>query len=189
MRLPGEQEAPYNSFLICLDDPESQDHVASDLLENNNVLSVSFSADSDQQFRDIVGSLTYIVLVIIVCAGALAFVVLYNLANINVEERVREIATIKVLGFYDREVSAYIYRESILSSLLGIGVGLLLGIPFLRFIIRTAEVDAVMFNPALSPTMFLFSALLSLLFSLVVNLAMHFRLKKIDMVQSLKSIE
>ena len=133
--------------------------------------------------------MTYIVLVIIVCAGALAFVVLYNLANINVEERVREIATIKVLGFYDREVSAYIYRESILSSLLGIGVGLLLGIPFLRFIIRTAEVDAVMFNPALSPTMFLFSALLSLLFSLVVNLAMHFRLKKIDMVQSLKSIE
>ena len=94
-----------------------------------------------------------------------------------------------MLGFYDREVSAYIYRESILSSLLGIGVGLLLGIPFLRFIIRTAEVDAVMFNPALSPTMFLFSALLSLLFSLVVNLAMHFRLKKIDMVQSLKSIE
>lgn len=184
-----EQEVPYNSFLICLDDPESQDHVASDLLENNNVLSVSFSADSGQQFRDIVGSLTYIVLVIIVCAGALAFVVLYNLANINVEERVREIATIKVLGFYDREVSAYIYRESILSSLLGIGVGLLLGIPFLRFIIRTAEVDAVMFNPALSPTMFLFSALLSLLFSLVVNLAMHFRLKKIDMVQSLKSIE
>ena len=153
------------------------------------MLSVSFSADSGQQFRDIVGSLTYIVLVIIVCAGALAFVVLYNLANINVEERVREIATIKVLGFYDREVSAYIYRESILSSLLGIGVGLLLGIPFLRFIIRTAEVDAVMFNPALSPTMFLFSALLSLLFSLVVNLAMHFRLKKIDMVQSLKSIE
>ena len=128
-------------------------------------------------------------LVLIVCAGALAFVVLYNLASINVEERAREIATIKVLGFYDKEVSSYIDRESNLSALMGMAAGLLLGVPFLDFIIQTAEVDAVMFNPAINKETFLFSALLTVLFTGVVNFAMRFRLKKIDMVQSLKSVE
>ena len=135
------------------------------------------------------GSPQYIVLVIIICAGALAFVVLYNLANINIEERIREIATIKVLGFYDREVSSYIHRESVVSALMGMLAGLALGVPFLKFIIKTAEVDAVMFNPQMQPSSFIYAGALTMLFTLVVNWAMHFRLKKVDMVSSLKSVE
>lgn len=183
------QPAASNAFLVNLAEGASQDDLAASLLKNNNVLAVSSSDASGRQFRDIVGSLNYIVLVLIVCAGALAFVVLYNLATINVEERVREIATIKVLGFYDKEVSSYIYRESNISALMGMVAGLLLGVPFLDFIIQTAEVDAVMFNPMINKETFLFSALLTILFTGIVNFAMHFRLKKKDMVQSLKSVE
>lgn len=183
------EEAKSNAFLVNLAEGADQDELAASLLKNNNVLAVTSSDASGRQFRDIVGSLNYIVLVLIVCAGALAFVVLYNLASINVEERAREIATIKVLGFYDKEVSSYIDRESNLSALMGMAAGLLLGVPFLDFIIQTAEVDAVMFNPAINKETFLFSALLTVLFTGVVNFAMRFRLKKIDMVQSLKSVE
>ncbi len=183
------EEARSNAFLVNLAEGADQDQLAASLLKNNNVLAVTSSDASGRQFRDIVGSLNYIVLVLIVCAGALAFVVLYNLAAINVEERAREIATIKILGFYDREVSSYIRRESNISALMGMIAGLLLGVPFLDFIIQTAEVDAVMFNPAINKETFLFSALLTMLFTGVVNFAMHFRLKKIDMVQSLKSVE
>ena len=150
---------------------------------------MGYTEEGGTTFRDIVGSLNYIVLVLIICAGALAFVVLYNLANINVEERLREIATIKVLGFYDKEVSSYIFRESIISTLLGIGTGLVLGIPFLKFIINTAEVDAVMFNPQMRWDSFVFSSLLTILFALAVNWVMHFRLKKVEMATSLKSVE
>lgn len=181
--------AASNAFLVNLAEGAEQDALSTQLLKNNNVLAVSSSDASGRQFRDIVGSLNYIVLVLIICAGALAFVVLYNLATINVEERVREIATIKVLGFYDKEVSSYIYRESNISALMGMVAGLLLGVPFLDFIIQTAEVDAVMFNPVINKETFLFSALLTVLFTGIVNFAMHFRLKKIDMVQSLKSVE
>ena len=183
------QPVSYNGFLVNMTSDATEDALSSQLLTNNNILMINYTASSGSQFHDIVDSLNYIVLVLIVCAGALAFVVLYNLANINIEERVREIATIKVLGFYDGEVSAYIYRENILSSLMGMVAGLFLGIPFLRFVIHTSEVDAVMFNPALDAPTFLFSALLTLLFTIVVNIAMHFRLKRVDMVQSLKSIE
>ena len=183
------QPVSYNSFLVNMTPDATEDALSSQLLTNNNILMINYTASSGSQFHDIVDSLNYIVLVLIVCAGALAFVVLYNLANINIEERVREIATIKVLGFYDGEVSAYIYRENILSSLMGMMAGLFLGIPFLRFVIHTSEVDAVMFNPALDVPTFLFSALLTLLFTIIVNIAMHFRLKRVDMVQSLKSIE
>ncbi len=183
------QPVSYNGFLVNMTPDATEDALSSQLLTNNNILMITYTASSGSQFRDIVDSLNYIVLVLIVCAGALAFVVLYNLANINIEERVREIATIKVLGFYDGVVSAYSYRENILSSLMGMVAGLFLGIPFLRFVIHTSEVDAVMFNPALDVPTFLFSALLTLLFTIIVNIAMHFRLKKVDMVQSLKSIE
>ena len=183
------EEAKSNAFLVNLAEGAGHDELAASLLKNNNVLAVTSSDASGRQFRDIVGSLNYIVLVLIICAGALAFVVLYNLASINVEERVREIATIKVLGFYDKEVSSYIYRESNISALMGMAAGLLLGVPFLDFIIQTAEVDAVMFNPVINKETFLFSALLTILFTSIVNFAMHFRLKKVDMVQSLKSVE
>lgn len=182
-------DARYNSVAVRLNEQADQNAFSTALLKNNNVRLISFTSDGGQQFRDVVKSLNYIVLVLIVCAGLLAFVVLYNLANINIEERIREIATIKVLGFYDAEVSAYVSRENTISSLLGMGAGLILGIPFERFIIHTAEVDAVMFNPDIGVWSFVLAGLFTFGFSLLVNSAMHFHLKKISMVESLKSVE
>ena len=126
---------------------------------------------------------------LILSAGALAIVVLYNLANINVNERIRELATIKVLGFYDREVTAYITRENTVSSILGMGLGLIGGIFLERFVVHTAEVDLVMFAPDMTWDCFVFAGLLTLVFAEAVNFVLHFKLKKIDMVESLKSVE
>jgi putative ABC transport system permease protein len=136
-----------------------------------------------------VDSLDAIVILLIVCAGGLAFVVLYNLANINITERVREIATIKVLGFYDGETSAYIYRENLISTLVGIIVGLAAGKILHYFVVITSEVDLVLFNRQLVWWAYVLGALLTLAFAFIVNLVLHFKLKKIDMVESLKSVE
>ena len=125
----------------------------------------------------------------IISAGALAFVVLYNLTNINITEREKEIATIKVLGFYDKEVSSYIYRETAALTIIGTAVGLVLGIFLHQFVIRTAEVDMVMFGRAIYAPSYLWAALLTLLFSLLVNLVMHRKLKKVSMVESMKAPE
>lgn len=178
-----------NAFLVKLDGECDNDKLSTSLLSNNNILGMSYSEEGGKKFRDIVGSLNYIVLVLIICAGALAFVVLYNLANINVEERIREIATIKVLGFYDNEVSSYVSRESFISSMMGMLAGLLVGIPFLKFIIATAEVDVVMFNPKMRWDSFVFASVLTMLFTVIVDRVMYKRLKKVDMVSSLKSVE
>lgn len=134
-------------------------------------------------------SLDAIVILLIVCAGGLAFVVLYNLANINITERVREIATIKVLGFYDGETSAYIYRENLISTIVGIIVGLAAGKILHYFVVITSEVDLVLFNRQLVWWAYVLGALLTLAFAFIVNLVLHFKLKKIDMVESLKSVE
>ena len=115
--------------------------------------------------------------------------VLYNLTNINITEREKEIATIKVLGFFDKEVSAYVYRESAVLSLIGTLAGLVLGVFLHMFVIYTVEVDAVMFGRSIKPLSYLFAALLTLLFSLLVNLVMHRKLKKISMVESMKAPE
>ena len=134
-------------------------------------------------------SLALIVVAIIASAGALAFVVLFNLSNINVNERIRELATIKVLGFFDGEVAAYIYRENILSTIMGTGAGLILGIFLEKFVVQTAEVDAVMFAPGIAAYCFFAAAAISVFFSVLVNITLYFRLKKIDMATSLKAIE
>jgi putative ABC transport system permease protein len=130
-----------------------------------------------------------IVVVLIMCAGALAFVVLYNLTNINVLERKREIATIKVLGFFDREVTAYIYRETGLLTLIGCAVGLGLGIFMHAFVIQTVEVDNVMFARNIMPLSFLWSTLLTLAFSVVVDIVMSWKLRHIGMADNLKSVD
>ena len=131
----------------------------------------------------------YIVLVVVVCAAALAFIVLYNLTNINITERVREIATLKVLGFTPHEVNAYIYRETMLLSLIGAFVGLFLGIAMEGYVVITAEVDQVMFGREIHALSFIIAFALTMLFSVIVTLAMKFKLKKIDMVESLKSVD
>ena len=130
-----------------------------------------------------------VVIVLIVSAGTLAFIVLYNLTNINIAERERELATIKVLGFHDGEVSAYIYRETALLSLIGMALGLAFGVVLHAFVVRTAEIDAVMFGRSIAPLSFVYAGLLTLVFTAIVSLFMHKKLKKIDMVQSLKSNE
>jgi len=124
-----------------------------------------------------------------VCAGALAVVVLYNLANINITERVREIATIKVLGFYDGEVASYIYRENIISCVLGILLGNILGVFLHKFVVSTSEVDLVMFNRELVWWAYALGAVLTILFAALVNFVLYFKLSKIKMVESLKSVE
>lgn len=159
------------------------------LVSRDDILMVSYAEDGNESFSKLVDSLSFIVILIILCAGALAFVVMFNLTNINVNERMHELATIKVLGFYDGEVAAYIYRENSISAFMGMLVGLLIGVIFEKFVIKTCEVDSVMFAPDIPLYCFLASAALTIAFALLVNLMLYFRLKKIDMATSLKSVE
>ena len=184
-------KAEYDLFMCTAKEgvPFDEDSTGKDYLDTEGVLGVSFISGSVKNFEDMISSLNYVVLVMIVSAAALAFVVLYNLTNINVAERKREISTLKVLGFKDTETSAYIYRENILLSVFGIGAGLLLGVWLLGFIINTIEMDMVMFGRDIHFITFVLSALLTGVFASLVNVIMHKRLKKIDMVESLKSVE
>lgn len=140
-------------------------------------------------FANIVNTLNMVIILFIVAAMALAIVVLYNLNNINVNERVRELATLKVLGFYDGEVSAYIYRENIFLTLIGICVGLVLGIPLNYAVVGIIDIDTITFKTELEPLSFIIAAAITIIFAIIVNLLMHFKLKKISMVESLKSVE
>lgn len=184
-------EAAFQNIIAKTSDSSEQfeNKLSSDMLKNPDISSVSFITGISKNFKDIIVSLNYVVIVLIISAGALAFVVLYNLTNINVTERLREIATIKVLGFYDDEVSAYVYRENIFLTIIGIGAGLILGIILHRFIVVTAEIDYVMFGRNINPPSYIFSALLTLVFSGFVNFVMYFKLKKVGMVESLKSVD
>jgi putative ABC transport system permease protein len=186
-----EKKLEYHQVMAKIKDTSEdfQNKLSTDLLKNKDISSVSFITGITSDFKDIIGSLNYVVLVLIISAGALAFVVLYNLTNINVTERLREIATIKVLGFYDNEVSAYVYRENVFLTLIGMALGLILGIFLHRFIIITAEVEYIMFGRQIKPLSFVYAAVLTLLFSGLVNIVMYFRLKKIDMVESMKSVD
>lgn len=139
--------------------------------------------------QESLGSLDVVTIVIIVSAAALAFIVLYNLTNINVSERERELSTIKVLGFYDKEVTMYVYRENIVLTLMGILFGLVLGIIMHRFVLQTAEIDMMRFSRHINLTSYLYSGLLTFLFSGVVMILMHFKLKYIDMIEALKAME
>ena len=182
-------EPAYNTFLFNVSEDCVRSAAAEQLLDHGGILGVSYSSEGMGRFIDMMSSLNSIVWVLIISAGALAFIVMYNLVNINVNERIRELATIKVLGFYDKEVSAYIYRENNIAAAIGILIGLVLGVFLERFVIVTAEVDAVMFAPDISVPCFLFAAALTVLFTLIVNITLHFQLKKINMVESLKSVE
>lgn len=178
-------------FLSCMVKTGALDDyaVAEELLTDPEISSVSRVRDLLDNFNKIFSSLNLVVYVLIICASLLAFIVLYNLTNINITERARELATIKVLGFFDREVDAYLYRENIILTVIGCAAGLVLGIFLHRFVITTAEVDMVMFTRTVTPLSFLFSAILTFVFAAFVNFVMHFRLKKVDMTESLKSVE
>ena len=134
-------------------------------------------------------AIDYAVVIIITAAAALAFVVLYNLTNINITERIRELATLKVLGFFDREVTAYVYRENIFLTLFGIVLGLVMGRFLHAWMVLTVEVEMVMFGRTAPPYAYWLAAGLTVVFSVAVNIAAHFKLKKVDMVESLKTVE
>ena len=182
-------EAEYNSVILHLTDTAQMQHFKEELLAETSVQMVSAVLDVLEQFSGITDNLGYVVALIIVSAGLLAFVVLYNLSNINITERTREIATLKVLGFYDGEVSAYIYRENILLTILGTGLGMGLGVALTRFVVSAAEVDNIMFGRHVYWPSFLMAVVLTFAFSAFVNFIMHFRLKKINMVESMKSVD
>ena len=184
-------EPDYTTLIAKVPDDSAENRaaVAEDLLKSSYVTSVQFSTDISKSFSDTIKSIDYIVMVLIIAAGMLAFVVLYNLTNINITERTKELATIKVLGFYDREVSAYIYRETAILSVIGTAVGLVLGIFLHAFVVKTAEVDMVMFGRSIGWLSYVLAAALTLFFSVLVNLVMVRKLKKIDMVESMKAGE
>lgn len=182
----------YNCLLFAAKDSctkEELEKAGEDILARDEVLSVSYMHEIEKQLNEMLKSLNLVIVVLIISAGMLAFVVLYNLNNINIAERQRELATLKVLGFYDKEVGAYVYRENILLTFIGALVGAGLGRILHLFIIQTVEVDAAMFGRNINPPSYLYSLLFTIAFSLIVNGVMYFKLKKIDMVESLKSIE
>lgn len=186
----GEPE--YNAIFFQVPEGYSQDQLEDAgqvILARDEVLSVSYTHDIRSQLDDMLTSLNLVIVVLIISAGMLAFVVLYNLNNISITERQRELATLKVLGFYDPEVAMYVYRENIVLTVLGAAFGIILGRILHLFVIQTVEVDAAMFGRNVNLPSYLYSFLFTLLFTLVVNLVMYFKLKKIDMVESLKSIE
>ena len=185
-------EAPsYNCMFYKTADrmTEEAEEIGKMALQHDGTLSISYTTDMERQVHDMLGALDIVIVVLIISAGMLAFVVLYNLNNINITERKRELATLKVLGFYNSEVCAYVYRENIVLTVLGSLFGMLLGKILHQFVIVTVEIDNVMFRRNIDVSSFLYGFLLTVAFSCLVNGAMYFKLKKIDMVESLKSVE
>lgn len=168
---------------------EQRDKLSSELLSDSKTMSVDYTDTNAEKFEDIVGKLNYVVGILILCAAILAFTVLYNLINVNISERRREIATVKVLGFYDKETDSYIFRETYILTLLGAVAGVGIGVLLHRFVVRTIEMELVMFRHVISPLSFLCSVVLTLVFGVLVTFIMKRRLRVIDMVESLKSAE
>lgn len=168
---------------------DQTESIGQKIMESPAVLSISYTASTMDMVNRMLSTLGIVIIVLIVSAGMLAFVVLYNLNNINITERQRELATLKVLGFFDGEVSQYVLRENIILTIAGILFGAGFGILLHRYIIVTVEVDAVMFGRNIRPISFVYCAVITCIFSIIVNIFMHRKLKKIDMVESLKSVE
>lgn len=184
-------EAPSYATLLAnvAEGDDVREVFSDDVLAMDGVKTVTYNDETINSYRSMLKSVDSVVVVLVVAAALLAFVVLYNLTNINITERVREIATLKVLGFTPHEVNAYIYRETMLLSLIGAFVGLFLGIAMEGYVVITAEVDQVMFGREIHALSFIIAFALTMLFSVIVTLAMKFKLKKIDMVESLKSVD
>ncbi len=185
-------EAPrYNSGIFNLKNLSEADKnkFKEELMSYEGVLGTMLTEGIADSVKKTMQSLDYVVVILILSAGALAFVVLYNLTNINITERLREIATIKVLGFRDKEVSAYVYRENMILTVVGTMLGLILGILLHKYVIDTMETDTMMFGQSVHAISYVFSIVLTLVFSILVNLSMYNKLRNVDMVESLKSIE
>lgn len=189
-KLYGDTPA-YNAVYFGMKeyDQKATEEIGENALKCEGALSASYTEDVKGQLDEMLGSLDFVIFVLIISAGMLAFVVLYNLNNINISERQRELATLKVLGFYDGEVSSYVFRENVVLTLIGAVVGAGLGAILHQFIIVTVEIDSYMFARTVDFPSYIYSAIITILFSLIVNGVMYFKLKKINMVESLKSVE
>ena len=185
----GEEPVFATLYANEVEDEGAREVLSDELLVTDGVKTVTYNDETIDSYRTMLKSVDSVVVVLVIAAALLAFVVLYNLTNINITERVREIATLKVLGFTPREVDAYIYRETLLLAVIGALVGLLLGIVMEGFVVVTAEVDQVMFGRDIHAASFIIAFLLTMVFSVIVTLAMRPKLRRIDMVESLKSNE
>ena len=168
---------------------EVRNKLSEEFLQVDGVASVNIMSEAIKAIDDMLGSLNYVVIILIVASALLAFVVLYNLANINIGERKREIATLKVLGFFDKEIDNYINKESITFTVIGIFIGLIFGYFLTDMVVISVEIDKLKFIRNILPISYVYSAIISATFSLIVNSIIHFVLKKIDMIESLKSVE
>lgn len=178
-----------NMLMIKTADGADISDLSTRILKINGTTSVTMNADELEELNSVIRMLYFIIVIMVLAAGVLAFVVLYNLNNINISERRRELATIKLLGFFDKELAWYVFRENAALTVMGTVLGIALGIVLHRFVMVTVETDMYMFGRELSPWSIIIGALLTLFFSAVVNFVMYFRLKKINMVESLKSVE
>ena len=180
-----------NVFYLVEEDitEEQEDKLAKEILDNSDISSVTSISTLVKTIDDMMSSLNYVVIVLIVSAGILAFVVLYNLSNVNISERIRELATIKVLGFYDKEVYNYISRETSILTLIGIVLGCIGGYFLNMFILGTCEINALRFEKIVNPISYVYSIAITILFTIIVSIVTYYTLKKIDMIESLKSVE
>lgn len=186
------KDIEYDEIFVVNKDPEDisyENDFSAKYLDNNAVSGITFTRTISDRIESMITSMNIVTYVLVVSAGLLAFIVLYNLNNINISERQRELATLKVLGFYDGEISMYVFRENIMLTVLGTIFGIFFGIWLHRFVILTAELDIMMFGRQIYTKSYIFSILLTIGFSIIVNIVMHWKMKKIDMIESLKSVE
>lgn len=184
-----DEETALNKAFINLPDNIDKTKRNAEINRISGVISVELFENTKNRMAEMMSSLDYIVLLVIACAAALAFIVIYNLTNINITERTREIATIKVLGFFRRETSAYVLRENLFLTTAGILAGIVMAIPLHRFVMSQIKVDIVDFSTVIFPISFLYSAILTFVFNIIVNLFMEIKLEKINMAESLKSVD
>lgn len=184
-------EPDYNAVIYKTSSSEESDYkkVGEGALGIDGVVRVSYASATRSQLDSMLSALDLVIVVLVVAAGMLAFVVIFNLNNININERKRELATLKVLGFHDMEVAMYIYRENIWLTLDGCVAGCFIGNLLHRFIITTVEIDTCMFGRSIAPESYVYCAILTALFAVIVNVIMFFKLRQIDMIESLKSAE
>lgn len=186
----GFGKAPtYKSIFVNAEEGTDVNQETAQILGMDNVVSVLVNDTMKESFENTMSSLNYVVLLVIFCAGALAFIVLYNLTNININERIREIATIKVLGFYPLEMASYVYRENLVLTLFGAVIGLLLGRYLHSFVMNSIDIEVVTFAININSLSYLYAILLTFGFAFIVNVTMYFKLQKINMTEALKSIE
>lgn len=186
------KDIEYDEIFVVNKDPEDisyENDFSAKYLNNNAVSGITFTRTISDRIESMITSMNIVTYVLVVSAGLLAFIVLYNLNNINISERQRELATLKVLGFYDGEISMYVFRENIMLTVLGTIFGIFFGIWLHRFVILTAELDIMMFGRQIYTKSYIYSILLTIGFSIIVNIVMHWKMKKIDMIESLKSVE